>query len=97
MIVACSGIASPIRNSPLTPARNLLPAPRTIAYAAMNEIATAGRIVPDRDDHAVQEVPREVGLDDQLVVVRSSASEGSANGFWLKYALWSLKLVTTIQ
>jgi hypothetical protein len=46
MIVACSGIARPIRKSPFTPARKRPPAPRTIAYAAMNEIATAGRMVP---------------------------------------------------
>ena len=57
MIVACSGIARPIRNSPLTARRNRL-LPRTIAKAAMKEISTAGTIGADGDDDAVEEVLR---------------------------------------
>ena len=45
MMVACSGIASPIRNSPLTDFRNR-PLPRTMAKAAMKEMRTAGMIEP---------------------------------------------------
>nr|BFE72871.1 hypothetical protein GCM10020092_061720 [Actinoplanes digitatis] len=47
MITACNGMARPIRNRPFTERRKRLPAPpRTIAYAAMNETSTAGRVAP---------------------------------------------------
>ena len=45
MMVACKGIASPIRNIPLTDFRNQ-PLPRTIANAAMNETIRVGTMAP---------------------------------------------------
>jgi hypothetical protein len=46
MIVAWSGMARPIRNSQFTERRNLPRLPRMIAYAAMNDTATAGTTAP---------------------------------------------------
>ena len=46
MIVACSGIARPIRNSALTRSGTTAAGPRTIANAAMNETSTAGTTAP---------------------------------------------------
>ena len=45
MIVACSGIASPMRKIPFTDLRKTL-LPRMIAKAAMNEMSTAGTMTP---------------------------------------------------
>ena len=46
MITACSGIARPIRNMLFVSRSQRLPMPRTIAYAAMNEMRTAGTTAP---------------------------------------------------
>ena len=47
MMVACSGMARPIRNSALIARRNRLLCPaRMIAYAAVNEMSTAGTTAP---------------------------------------------------
>ena len=45
MIVACSGIASPSRNTEFIPF-SIHPLPRTIAKAARKEIRTAGTMAP---------------------------------------------------
>ena len=45
MTTACSGIASPMRNTALTD-RRYRPLPRTTANAAMNEKSTAGTTAP---------------------------------------------------
>ena len=45
MIVACSGIASPMSSRVLIPL-STQPRPRTMANAARNEISTAGTIEP---------------------------------------------------
>ena len=58
MIVACSGMASPIRNSQLTPRRNQRRPSRMIAYAAMNDDEDGRHHRAERDDHAVDEVVR---------------------------------------
>ena len=44
--------------------------PRTIAKAAMNETVTASATVADGDDDAVDEVPEEVVVEHQPVVVQ---------------------------
>ncbi len=81
MITACSGIARPIRNMLFVQRSQRLPMPRMIAYAAMNEMITAGITAPAVTMTLLRKYLDDLAVDDRLVVLeRRMARRGERVG-----------------